>query len=136
MSLGLPHSKIRRTTDAVVDLGATTDDLFNIAGPLKVWRIGVHLVDEAKTTGTAWVIQVQSVTGTTETSLGTATGPNTLAVGGCTYKDFDVPLVVAEGSYLKVEVTTAGNTGQGLVWIEYEDLPMTKAYLDTLTEMA
>jgi len=136
MPLGSVGQKTRITTQiAVTDLGAATDDLIKFVGPAKVYRIGAHLTDEAKTTGTAWVISVQSVVGVTETVLGTATSPDTVAVGATVYKEFNPPLVVPAGAFGKLEVTTAGNTGQGEVWAEISDEPLTKTYLDGLVAM-
>lgn len=128
---------VKGTQAAPMDVGATTAEVVGpIWGPIKVYRLGVHLTAEAKSTGTAWVITLFSSDGVTETSLGTATGPDTLAVGGDAVKTFSSPLVVPEGAYLTGNVSTAGNDGQGLVWVDYTEEPTTKGWLDGVTAMA
>lgn len=134
MSLQTTLGKTRRTTDAIVNLSTTTDSIFCIVGPIRVHRAGIH-VTTAKTTGTAGVITLQSVAGTTETSKGTMTTPDTMAAGATLYKNFDTPIDIAEGAMFKAEVTTAANTGQGYLWVEYEDRPMTKEALSDLTAL-
>lgn len=129
-SLQTPLGKTRRTSDAIVNLSTTTDSIFCIMGPIRVHRSGIHCTT-AKTTGTAGVVQLQSVAGVTETQVGTMTTPDTMAAGSNYFKQFDTPIDIAEGKMFKMEVTTAANTGQGYLWVEYEDRPMTKDTLAT-----
>lgn len=131
MSLSGPLGKSRFTKQGASLTNSTlTDNIAQAVGPVKVFRLGLHAT-VAKTTGTALVITVQSVAGVTETALGTFTSPDTIALAATVYKEFNPPLAVAEGRYMKVESTTAGNDGSSFVWVEYTDEPMTKGFLDT-----
>ena len=120
-----------RALSATVTLLDTNDNLITVVGPVKVYRAGIHTI-VAKTTGTAGVITLQSVAGVTETALGTITTPDTMAAGEVLYKNFEPPLNVVEGAYLKIEQTTGGGGGNATikVFVEYTEEPMTKAYLN------
>jgi len=118
-----------RATRAPLALANTTDNILNQIGPVRVFRFGMHIT-VAKTTGTAGVFTLQSVAGVTETSLGTATMPDTAAVNTTLYKEFNPPLVVAIGAHFKIEQTTAANDGSAVLFIEYADEFLIKIFFD------
>lgn len=132
MTTGLGQKSRSAVGAAAVSLASTADNIVSFAGPAKIYRLGLH-VTVAKTTGTALVISVQSVAGVTESVLGTATSPDTMAAGQNLYKEFNPPLVVPAGSFGKAEITTASNDGSGRVWLDFVEDPLTKSYLDGLT---
>lgn len=121
------------STGEPLTLVNTTDSIITLAGPVTIYRVGIHAA-VAKTTGTALVITVQSVAGVTESALGTVTSPDTFVAGNNLAKSFNPPLTVAAGAYAKLEITTGAGGGAptGKVWVEYTDEPLTQAWLDTV----
>lgn len=133
MSLSTTLGKSRRTyaaqvLSAAADIGATAGQVD--IGPLRIYRFGLHMLS-AKTTGAAWVIQLQACNGVTETVLATLTGPDTAAVGSNIVNSFEPPLVVPLGSYFKAEVTGAGVGGgqNAVAWWEATLEPLTRDWL-------
>jgi len=133
MSAGLKN-KSRICTAGAVSIQTGTDNNCVLVGPVHIYRFGVHQT-VAKTTGTAGVFTLESVAGVTETTLATATQPDAIAVNVVTYKEFNPPLVVAEGAWFKVETTTNANAGSGVMFVEYVEDPLTKSTLDGLVAM-
>jgi hypothetical protein len=137
MALGSIGGKRRFSTNITsATLTATSDELLTVIGPAKIYRLGIHAT-AAKTTGTAFVLTVQSVAGTTETALGTATSPDTFAVGATLVKEFNPPLVVAAGALGQIEISTAGGGGSptAIVWVDATEEPLTKTYLDSIVAL-
>lgn len=123
MTIGAAWEAERYTSANGVDIGAATDNILPLFGPLRVRALGFMCTTEA-VTDTATVV-LTAVDGATETALKTFVVP-AMAVGAEIYIYFsDLPTVPA-GSFLKLEVTVAATTGQGIFWIEVFNEPLTQ----------